>query len=187
MGAKRKAKPEVDDDDGDDLPPPPGYVEPPEEHGGAGGQQAERQALPRLREAKVEPLLLPLIELANDACKYPYDRDGGRLCVLRLDDNGVIGPILPGTPRSLLYLPRSQVADRALKLGGVSRPQIVVAVKCKSERKSSQEVGSRELILIIAVCNAAPKARIAASGSICIISSAKLAKHSDQMIASKSE
>ncbi|WP_316200817.1 MULTISPECIES: GcrA family cell cycle regulator [unclassified Bradyrhizobium] len=39
----------------------------------------KRMALPRLREAAVTPLLLPLIELGPMQCRYPYDSKGGTL------------------------------------------------------------------------------------------------------------
>jgi hypothetical protein len=35
------------------------------------------RALPKLRDADVEPLLLPLIELTLNGCRYPYDQPSG--------------------------------------------------------------------------------------------------------------
>jgi len=61
--------------------------------------------MPRLREASVELLLLRLVELSNDACKYPYDRDGGGFVFCGLTTMASSVPYCP-EHHDLCYTPR---------------------------------------------------------------------------------
>jgi hypothetical protein len=74
--------------------------------------------LPKLREADVEPLLMKLVDLRVNNCRYPYG-DKRRLSVRRVTNGGKHYPILLGTRRYLLHPQNSPGAGHALILGGV--------------------------------------------------------------------
>jgi hypothetical protein len=72
--------------------------------------------LPKLKQAKgIEPLLLPLVELAYDQCRYPFRDSDYKFCGLsKLSSNPYCGPHMaitrvPKVPKSLTF-PSSMAA-----------------------------------------------------------------------------
>jgi hypothetical protein len=73
-----------------------------------------------LREADVEPLLIPLVELKSNNLPIPLRRSRW-LSVLRANNCGIIGSVLPRTPQALCS---SAPHHRAFIDGGMNTPAV---------------------------------------------------------------
>ena len=84
-------------------------------------------SLPQLRQADVEPLMVPLIELKHNSCRYPYDRDverGYLFCGLTKMSST---PYCP-EHTELSYIPPDRVRQRKLmRLVSVIAPSSMAA------------------------------------------------------------